>query len=684
MAAGTIDSLQIEISASAASAAANIDKLAEAMGRLKQSFSGGTTKYSNVTRALKEISDAAASLQDKYVAVAKVANALGKLSSIGNVKAPKTLADALQSIGDAAATITPEAISNLDAMTRSLQRLSNVDLRGVSSAMRAVRNQTDVGTDVGISGMEPQAGATGSGEVVSEIGDSANEAKRAEGIFAAWAKAINSSTLSMKGLTKALRQSTGAIGKFTSAVKRIAFYRIIRSMIKAVTTAFSEGLQKAYLFSSGMVGEGHRFAAALDEMKSRSNQMTGQLGSAFISLLAAIQPVLIRLIDLVTRAADAISQFFAAFTGTKYLKANATAAKFADNMKKGGAAAKEWKNQLLGFDEINRLEEPNAGGGGSGTNPLEGFDMEAADIEQKYLDAAEKVKNVIAWLKDNMPLVKGLALGIAGALAAWKVGSFVTNLPGLDGVMSKILGVALAIGGAIMFIVGACDAWKNGVDWNNMALMIGGVALAAAGLALVFGAVGAAIALIVGGLAMLVVGIRDWIKQGELSTQTFWLLEAAILAVGAGLALLVGWPALVVAAVAAAVAAIIYYFEEIKAWIIDLIEGFKALFSWKNITVRADQAQADGSIYLEGFASGGFPSEGQLFMANEAGPELVGTMGGRTAVANSDQIVEGIKAGVFEAVSSAMSGNGQDVSVKVYLDSREIRAGQERLSRAWG
>ena len=46
------------------------------------------------------------------------------------------------------------------------------------------------------------------------------------------------------------------------------------------------------------------------------------------------------------------------------------------------------------------------------------------------------------------------------------------------------------------------------------------------------------------------------------------------------------------------------------------------------------------------YAQGGFPDVGQMFIAREAGPELVGTIGGRTAVANNDQIVEGISEGV--------------------------------------
>ena len=50
-------------------------------------------------------------------------------------------------------------------------------------------------------------------------------------------------------------------------------------------------------------------------------------------------------------------------------------------------------------------------------------------------------------------------------------------------------------------------------------------------------------------------------------------------------------------------------------------------------------------------ASGGFVNSGELFIAREAGPEMVGTIGGNTAVANNDQIVSGIASGVASANS---------------------------------
>ena len=57
-------------------------------------------------------------------------------------------------------------------------------------------------------------------------------------------------------------------------------------------------------------------------------------------------------------------------------------------------------------------------------------------------------------------------------------------------------------------------------------------------------------------------------------------------------------------------------------------------------------------IKLKEAANGGFINTGELFVAREAGPEMVGTINGRTAVANNDQIVQGIASGVAQAQST--------------------------------
>lgn len=55
------------------------------------------------------------------------------------------------------------------------------------------------------------------------------------------------------------------------------------------------------------------------------------------------------------------------------------------------------------------------------------------------------------------------------------------------------------------------------------------------------------------------------------------------------------------------------------------------------------------------FATGGYPASGQMFIARESGPEMVGRIGGRTAVANNDQIIDGVSKGVYMAVSAGMN-----------------------------
>lgn len=62
-------------------------------------------------------------------------------------------------------------------------------------------------------------------------------------------------------------------------------------------------------------------------------------------------------------------------------------------------------------------------------------------------------------------------------------------------------------------------------------------------------------------------------------------------------------------------------------------------------------------LNIEWYAGGGFPKEGQIFGANENGPELIGNIGRRTAVANQQQITEGISEATYSAFSRALSEN---------------------------
>lgn len=108
-------------------------------------------------------------------------------------------------------------------------------------------------------------------------------------------------------------------------------------------------------------------------------------------------------------------------------------------------------------------------------------------------------------------------------------------------------------------------------------------------------------------------------------------------------------------------------------------------FSGKSIGIGASaRKKADGGVFSGGswkpikkYAVGGLPNMGQMFVAREAGPELVGTLGGHTAVMNNDQIVSSVSYGVAQAVKEVIQplvkmGGGNNRPIQISLDGKVI------------
>ena len=109
-------------------------------------------------------------------------------------------------------------------------------------------------------------------------------------------------------------------------------------------------------------------------------------------------------------------------------------------------------------------------------------------------------------------------------------------------------------------------------------------------------------------------------------------------------------------------------------------------------TLGFDLAMSD-PVSLPRLADGGMVDNGQMFIAREAGPELVGSIGRRTAVANNDQIVDGIANGVAEANSEQTLLLREQNSLLrallekesgVYLDGRSLTNSVEKYQRERG
>ena len=135
--------------------------------------------------------------------------------------------------------------------------------------------------------------------------------------------------------------------------------------------------------------------------------------------------------------------------------------------------------------------------------------------------------------------------------------------------------------------------------------------------------------------------------------------------------------------------------------IIDLGKAIKDLPSSKTITITVNQVNNSSEVSsiwdalgtLPLFASGGFPEQGQMFIAREAGAEMVGSIGRRTAVANNDQIVSGIAGGVAEAneeqnallrEQNSLLRAILDKDGGVYLDGKNLTNSVEKYQRERG
>lgn len=131
----------------------------------------------------------------------------------------------------------------------------------------------------------------------------------------------------------------------------------------------------------------------------------------------------------------------------------------------------------------------------------------------------------------------------------------------------------------------------------------------------------------------------------------------------------------------------------------NLWSSVKGFFGGKTVNVGTKATKkADGGVFSGGrwhdikrYAAGGVPDMGQMFVAREAGPELVGTLGGHTAVMNNDQIVSSVANGVAQATEAVLrsyfrgnANSGQPIQIvldgKVIFDSTR-KSAQEYFNR---
>lgn len=590
-----------------------------------------------------------------------------------------------------------------------------------------------------------------------------------------------------KALGRAVAAPFQRIGKFFNMIGRMALYRAIRSAIKMVAQGVKEGTENfaKWDYLTGQVS-GANAIRTLNEYGNAFAQLKNSIGAAAMPIMQLLLPAIKAIISLAVQAANAIAALVSAIQGLSYFFGASADAGYdaADAYNAAGGGASKLKNTILGFDELNVLNDNSGGGGGGGSNVMSGIDEDTfikmnipewiqyllGKFREAWSDAdfsffgeilANRFNRVmnIDW-KD---VKKGVSKFVSSITTF--INSFIRTADWGQVARNLSEGLVTALGGITQFI--------EQIDWGAVGTAIVDF-FSNIDYKAIVEAVGALLRALISGIRDLLLPIVDSLLEtikNKWADFKVWILQNApwlaerlgidnhfegqhgghgssgsAADAGGGTAGSSGHFAPIefdiklnlppggiegfIKDVQADAdkekpiglkanikqvdppsstptidvkASIDANVSGLKTQIQNAVAGLQARLGFKPYLVNTDlfvkinsgfnsQEQKIGFRDITGYAEGGFPAAG-LFFAGENGPELVGSIGGRTAVANSDQIIAGIASGV----AAAMMGTGAKLDETnnllrgmaerdstVVVSTSDIAAGMSRMNRRAG
>ena len=348
----------------------------------------------------------------------------------------------------------------------------------------------------------------------------------------------------MSGQVKGLREF--GIDTTVASLQEYALAKGIDTKVRSMTQAEKSLLRYNYIMEKSITIQGDMGrtiatpANALRILSAQLTQMKRALGNVVSVIVARFIPYIQAMVEIVTDAAAALANLFGfeipeidySGLGSNLSSNLEDAEESADGV---SGSIKKIKKQLMGFDELNIISEPDSGGGGSdsgvggglgGMQPLE-YDF-LAGLETGNLDE----------IKEKIYAILEVAEYVAIAIAGWKLGSFLADLALANSTMggfSKFatsmgitIGATIAIVGIAWFIDTSIEAWREGLGVPEMGELLGSAGFTTVGAALLGGSlgkamgksfgksmeVGAGISLAATGIGELVVGVKDLITNG--------------------------------------------------------------------------------------------------------------------------------------------------------------------------
>ena len=337
-----------------------------------------------------------------------------------------------------------------------------------------------------------------------------------------------------KTIKKGTKQSNGLLVTMGSRLKGIALSLLVFNWISkgfnAMVSAMKEGFQNLAQYSKD-------YNTAMSDLKSGCAELKNNLAAAFEPVATAIVPYITQLISWLNVAADAVARFLAVISGKNtYTRAKKQVVDYAKSLKDANNTA---KGTLAAFDSINVLSKDegsvNTGGEVAGADAFETVSLTDEDMQM-----VDRLKEVLFDIL-NILIPIGLAMAIFG----------------VGGPLGTFAGVLLIVIGLLETILEYTDAWANGISFDNLTGMTKGLLAVLLGVYLLLGPMAAGFVAIVGGIALVVLAIKDMIENGVNMQNSITIIIGLVMALIGIFVAFGSTTAVVVAAVIGAIALVV-------------------------------------------------------------------------------------------------------------------------------
>jgi len=371
----------------------------------------------------------------------------------------------------------------------------------------------------------------------------------------------------MSGQVKGLREF--GIDTTVASLQEYALAKGIDTSVRSMTQAEKSLLRYNYIMEKSVLIQGDMARTlvtpsnALRILNAQLTQMKRALGNIVSVVITQFIPYVQAMVEIITDAANAFANFLGFELPTIDYSGLDTGG-FADDFEDAedsldgvSGTLKKIKKQLMGFDELNIITNPDTdSGGGSGSSASGGTLNGMEPLTYDFLAGLKTEK--VDEIKEKLYKIFEVAKWIGTAIAGWKLGSFIADLVTAS-IKTKTLkealallgkkigitaGITLVITGAALEFDGIKSVIEDGLNGINFLEILGGGGGLIGGAALLgkmfaktllFSSIGA----ITAGAGMLFAGLWDAIKNG-LSWLSGILIPAGTTLMGAGIGALIG------------------------------------------------------------------------------------------------------------------------------------------------